>query len=161
MLLTDESFSWIGRVFEALPYQVTAIDIAKFAYTIGATDPCHFDLEQARRQGYPDILAPLGYYLVIRHTGPLLVPRAELLEDGVPNDLTPPSVATRRMAGDSNTRFHRRIFAGDVITLRKKLSSIEEKQGRSGPLAFVTYELEFIDQNGAMVVDETYVRILR
>lgn len=161
MLLNEEARSWLGRVYEAPPYQVTATDIARFAHSIGATDLVHFDDAEARRRGHPAIVAPLGYYLVVRHAGPNLMPMSELTQDGGSNDLTPPNGATRRMAGDCRTRFHRQIHAGDVISLRKTIMGMEEKQGRSGALAFITYELEFRDAQGRPVVDETYVRILR
>jgi 3-methylfumaryl-CoA hydratase len=160
-LLTDESRSWVGRSVESRPYTVTAVDIAKFAYSIGASDGVHFDAATALAHGFPAIVAPLGYYLVIRHTAPNLVPLDDLYEDGASNDLTPPSNATRRMAGDCRTRFHRRIFDGDVITVEKRITGVEEKRGRSGPLALVSFDLQFRAADGEPVVEESYMRILR
>jgi 3-methylfumaryl-CoA hydratase len=160
-VLTDESRSWIGRTVIAKPYQVTAVDIAKFAYAIGAANPIHFDEHIARSQGFDTVVAPLGYYVVIRHAAANLIPLTELAPDGGSNDLTPPSNAARRMAGMSSARFRRRILAGDVITLRKSVAEMTEKQGRSGALAFITYELDYWDAAGETVLEESYVRILR
>lgn len=160
-LLTDESRTWVGRSVVSRPYTVTAVDIAKFAYAIGAADDAHFDEDKAQARGFPTIVAPLGYYLVIRHTAPNLVPLDQLHEDGASHDLTPPSNATRRMAGDCRTSFHRRIFNGDVITVEKTITGIEEKQGRSGPLALLSFDLQFRGADGDPVVVESYMRILR
>jgi acyl dehydratase len=160
-VLTDESRTWTGRTVVARPYEVTAVDIAKFAYAIGASNPIHFDENAARAQGHATIVAPLGYYAVIRHAAANLAPLADLGPDGASDDLTPPSNATRRMAGTSSARFHRRFLAGDCITLTKSITDMAEKKGRAGMLALVTYELRYRDRAGDLVVDESYVRILR
>ncbi|MEV0663650.1 MaoC family dehydratase N-terminal domain-containing protein [Actinomadura luteofluorescens] len=160
-LLDDTTMSWVGRTVTAPPYPVARADIARFALAIGARDPIHFDPETARAQGHPDVVAPLGFYVAIRLQSQNLVPLDELDTDGVSPGLTPPSRATRIMAGDTRARFHRRIHAGDVITLTTAISGVQEKQGRSGPLILVSYSLEYADRGGEAVVSETYARVLR
>lgn len=160
-VFTDESRSWVGKSVTYPPYEVTATDIGKYARTVGFTDPIHFDVDRARAHGYADVVAPLGYHMVIRHACPNLVPIAEFGEDGGGEDLTPPSTAHRRMAGQSETRFFAPIVAGRSVELTKRIEHIAEKVGRSGPLGTVTYGLEFRDQEGTLLVSEEYVRILR
>ncbi len=160
-LLDDESYSWVGRSTVYPAYEVTATDIAKFAHAIGSGDPVHFDVVAARSAGHEGVVAPLGYLAVIRYATANLVPVAELTSDGIAEDMVPPSRATRRMAGETATRFHRPIVAGDRISLTKTITDLTEKPGRSGPLAFVTYELAYRGADGRPVADETFVRILR
>jgi hydroxyacyl-ACP dehydratase HTD2-like protein with hotdog domain len=162
MMLTDEARAWLGRTQTFEPYPVTRLQIAQYAHTVGITDPVHFDAEAARRAGHRDIVAPLGFHLVIRHAVPNLVPLAELAEDGGSEDMTPPVAARRRMAGESSTTFHVPILAGDEVRLTKRIGSLEEKQGRSGPLVFVGYDLDYHrEQTGELLITERYVRILR
>ena len=160
-LLDDGAGAWVGRTFTAPEYAVARADIARFAVAIGATDPIHFEPDAARALGHPDVVAPLGFYVAIRLSTLNLRPLEELGRDGVAPGLTPPSRASRIMAGDTRARFHRRIHAGDAITLTTTITGIEEKQGRSGPLAFVSYEMRYTDREGDAVVTETYARVLR
>lgn len=160
-LLVEETMSWVGRTMTAPPYPVARTDIAKFALAIGARDPIHFDAGAARAAGRPDVVAPLGFYVAVRLQSQNLVPLDELNADGVSPGLTPPSRAAKIMAGDTRARFHRRIHAGDVITLTTTISGIQEKRGRSGPLILVSYSLDYTDQGGEAVVSETYARVLR
>ncbi|MFD4972431.1 MaoC family dehydratase N-terminal domain-containing protein [Streptomyces sp. NPDC058424] len=143
------------------PVPVTAVEIAKYAYTVGADDPVHFDREAARERGHADVVAALGFHMVLRHACPNLTPLSQFEEDGGRDDLTPPNTARRRMAGESRARFHAPIVAGDSMTLTKRITDLAEKQGRSGPLATVTYTLEFRARSGIPLVTEEYVRILR
>jgi hydroxyacyl-ACP dehydratase HTD2-like protein with hotdog domain len=161
-LLTEEAKAWLGREQVFAPFQVTRMQIAQYAHTVGITDPIHFDPEAARGAGHADVIAPLGFHLVIRHSVPNLLPLTELAEDGGSPDMTPPIAARRRMAGESTTTFLQPIFAGDDIRLTKRIGSLEEKHGRSGPLVFVGYDLEYHrERTGELVISERYVRILR
>jgi len=161
-LLTGEARSWLGRTQVFEPYLVTRVQIAQYAYTVGISDPVHLDAGAARAAGHPDVVAPLGFHLVIRHAVPNLLPLEELAEDGGSEDMTPPVAAHRRMAGESTTTFHASIVAGDEVRLTKRIGSMEEKEGRSGPLVFVSYDLEYHrEQDGELLIAERYVRILR
>ncbi len=160
-VLLPEASEWIGRSVTYAPYPVTAIDIAKFCYSVGIDEAVHFSLAEAQRHGHPSVIAPLGFHVVVRHAAPNLMPLSTFGEDGTPEDLVPPSRATRRMAGESRARFHVPIYAGDVVTLTTYISGMREKQGSSGAFAVVAYELSYRNQKGHEVVTEHYARILR
>ncbi|MGW0007375.1 FAS1-like dehydratase domain-containing protein [Nocardia grenadensis] len=160
-LLTPDTVSWIGRALPTHIHEVGRSDIAKFAHAIGAQDPAHFDVEAAWDRGFSDCVAPLGYYVAIRLAAPNLTALGELGADGVATTGIPPSAATKVMAGNTRARFHRRIVAGDVITLECAITDITEKAGRSGPLILVTYLYRYLDSNGGLVVEENYSRVLR
>jgi hypothetical protein len=160
-LFEDSAADWVGRVFTAAPYPVTALDIAKFAISLGVRDPIHFDPDAARRLGYPDVVAPLGYYVVVRLSRPHLIDIERLAEDGTSDYDIPPSRTTTRMAGETLVEFRRSMIAGDEITLRQEITGMDEKRGRSGPLAVVRYEFSYLDASEDEVVHETYSRLLR
>ncbi|MFD9552373.1 MaoC family dehydratase N-terminal domain-containing protein [Nocardia salmonicida] len=160
-LLTDETLSWVGRTLQTRTHAVSRADIAKFALAIGAREPLYFDAEAARARGFADCVAPLGYHVAIRMSGPNLIPLHELGGDGVSTEGIPPSRASRVMAGTTTARFHRRITAADLITVRTKISDIVEKQGKTRPLILVTYALDYSDQHGSPVVAERYSRVLQ
>lgn len=160
-VLAPDARDWLGRTIVYPPYPVTALDIAKFCYAVGIDDQIHLSRDAAIAAGHTDVPAPMGYHLVIQHAVPNFIPLSELSLDGGSEDLTPPSTAHRRMAGESSAQFHVPIHAGDTITLTKRIADMTEKVGRSGPLAFVGYDLEFHNQHGHMTVSSHYVRILR
>jgi hydroxyacyl-ACP dehydratase HTD2-like protein with hotdog domain len=160
-VFTPEAQAWIGRSQTFAAYAVTAVDIAKYCHVMGFTDPVSLDVHAARAAGHPDLLAPVGYHMVIRHAVPNVLPLEELAADGGSPDMTPPSTTSRRMAGATHIELRGAIHVGDEITLTKSIAAVEEKVGRSGPLGFVTYALDFRNQHGETVVHETYVRILR
>lgn len=160
-ILIDPDQNLLGKTEVMQPYPVTAVDIAKFALSIGATDPVYFDRDAAIRCGYQGVIAPLGYYTTIRIATRNLAPLSQLGPDGASSSDAPPNRATKHMAGAVDVTFHRRIADGDVITLHKQAIKAEEKVGRSGPLALVTYEMRYVAADGEEVVTETYVRIFR
>ncbi|GAA4491784.1 hypothetical protein GCM10023094_56530 [Rhodococcus olei] len=160
-LLADDAHTWVGRTQSYQPITVTEADIARYALAIGATDPVYFDGAEARRAGHPAILAPRGFYMVLRFHAENLVALTNLGVDGTPPPFAPPNEATRRMAGASTVSFRGDIYAGQVITLSSTITAIEEKSGRSGPLVIVSYQNDFVDQESTLLVRETYVRLLR
>lgn len=160
-LLVDSTMSWVGRRLPLITHVVSRSDIAKFAFAIGTRDRIHFDPVAAHERGFADCVAPLGYHVTIRLFGPNLIPLGELGSDGVSTAARPPSRASRAMAGATKVRFHRRIIAGDHITVHTSIAGITEKSGRSGPLIVVTYAANYRDRQGLPVVDETHSRILR
>jgi acyl dehydratase len=61
---------YAGRTFEPSdPYEVTRVKIAEFATAIGETSPLCFDREAAEKAGYPDVIAPPTFAIVISTSG--------------------------------------------------------------------------------------------
>ncbi|MDQ3938863.1 MAG: MaoC family dehydratase N-terminal domain-containing protein [Chloroflexota bacterium] len=159
-VITPQARRWASREYPDAQITITARDIAKFAYATGETDPVHFDAEAARRAGYRDVVAPPMFYLLLRSEPYHLRPRAELERDGSPSEDIPPLALKRAMAGETQLEFAGRFVAGDTVTCRKRLHSLTEKRGRSGPLAFLQFEYRY-DVEGRTVVLERFTRILR
>jgi len=60
------------------------------------------------------------------------------LRDGSPDSFLPPASAPRRMWAGSACEFLAPLAIGDEAERLSRIERIEEKQGRSGPLTFVT-----------------------
>ncbi len=94
------------------------------------------------------------------------VPTAMLGKDGHParsNDpagLYPPIDLPRRMWAGSKVRFFTPLSLGTRVDKLSKVVSIEEKEGRSGRLAFLELE-HTISANGAVAIRETQTLVYR
>lgn len=93
-------------------------------------------------------------------------PTAKLGEDGHPvrddsaDSFLPPFPMPRRMWASSKIAFHAPIAIGAVIERVSRIAAISEKQGSTGPLAFVDVSHEtFAD--GALAVVETQSIVYR
>jgi acyl dehydratase len=57
---------YVGRTFESSrPYEVTRVKIAEFATAIGEQSPLCFDADAAKQAGYPDVIAPPTFAIVV------------------------------------------------------------------------------------------------
>ncbi|MBV9451389.1 MAG: MaoC family dehydratase N-terminal domain-containing protein [Streptosporangiaceae bacterium] len=57
---------YVGRTYEsARPYEVSRVKIAEFAAAIGEQSSYCFDEDAARQAGYPDVIAPPTFAIVI------------------------------------------------------------------------------------------------
>ena len=160
-LITDEARAWAEREYPDATFTVGRNDIERYAYAIGEHDPIHHDPEAARAAGYDDIVAPPLFQYVIRMHTAHLVPRSELAPDGSATADVPPVDTTRAMAGEISLELGVEVVAGDSVTVKKRIADMHEKEGRSGPLVFVTMEFEFINQRGEQVARERFTRIYR
>ena len=93
-------------------------------------------------------------------------PTAALGEDGhpardnSPHSFLPPFPMPRRMWASSKIAFHAPVAIGAVIERRSRIAAISEKQGSSGPLAFVDVSHETL-ANGTLAVVETQSIVYR
>ncbi|PKP66494.1 MAG: hypothetical protein CVT85_01230 [Alphaproteobacteria bacterium HGW-Alphaproteobacteria-7] len=80
--------------------------------------------------------------------------------DNSPESFLPPFPMPRRMWASSKIAFHAPIAIGAVIERRSRIAAISEKQGSSGPLAFVDVSHEIL-ANAALAVVETQSIVYR
>jgi acyl dehydratase len=120
------------------PYQVGREKIREFAEAIGADDEAYRDPEAARKLGYPDVIAPPTFAVVLTSAGV-----RQLVDD--------PDLGLdfgRVVHGDQRFQHIRPIHAGDVLISR---STIEEITSRAGN-DFLTTRTEVTDEDGDLVV---------
>jgi acyl dehydratase len=112
--------SLVGRTYPATtPYQVGREKIREFARAIGADDPAYHDSSAARARGYPDVVAPPTFPVVVSMSS-----GQRIIDD--------PTLGIdygRVLHGDQRFAYTRPVVAGDELVC---VSSIEEITSRGG-----------------------------
>lgn len=87
--------------------------------------------------------------------GPL-APQSALAADGHPpkGDLLPPIPLPRRMFAGRRVEFLGELRVGDVVSRQSRVTDITPKQGKSGPMCFVTLRHELSTARGLALVEE-------
>lgn len=131
---------WIGRA-ESSTEVVAAQWLGKLQHTLGR--------EATLSDGDP--MPPLGHF--VTHIGS--VPLGELDRDGHPKrgGFLPPVALPRRMWAGSRLTFDGDIRIGDDVTKTSTIDGVAMKEGRTGPLCFVTVRHE-LSVGGAVKVTE-------
>ena len=133
---------WIGRT-ESRQDEVTAAPVRALSATLDRDDP-------EPKPG--DALPPLWHWLYF-----LPHDRAsELAEDGHAKrgGFLPPVPLPRRMWAGSRLEFLAPIRIGERITRVSRIQSVKQKEGRSGPLVFVTVRHETANAQGPAIAEE-------
>jgi len=132
---------WIGRT-ESLSDYVAPAPIAALSATL--------ERESAGLQP-GDPLPPFWHWLYFL---PIHRP-SELDQDGhlKRGEFLPPVPLPRRMWAGSRLEFHRPLRVGDRISRASLISEVTYKEGRSGPLVFVTVRHQ-ISNSGGLAVTE-------
>ena len=111
--------------------------------------------DAARIAGLKDVMAPPTLLCdTFRFYG------HEIDETGLPSALAQLSPGTPLRAGNSY-QFLRPVHPSDVITARRKVTRIWQKQGRSGPLAFQEVEITYRNQRRELLAVNTEVLCYR
>lgn len=148
-MMTDEIRSWIGRADEPVRLEVSRRDITKYSIAT-----------EQRQEKYlrGDEAPPMFLFGADRPLAQI----NELGPDGLFNDGLMPDLPLKRvMAGGIKQRYHRAIVPGDVLLMTRSITDIYEKQGSSGPLIFVVYDLTVTTEDGEPVMQQTQSRINR
>ncbi|RKE63892.1 acyl dehydratase [Microbacterium sp. AG238] len=128
------------------PYLVGREKVREFARAVFATDPQHTDPEAARALGYPDVVAPPTFAMVIQD-----LTLQQLL--GEPDS----GIALERTVhAEQRFRYTRPIVAGDELTAQLSVTGIRA----FGKGAMVTSEAEIRDVAGDHVVTAVSVLLI-
>ena len=128
-----------GRVFPpAAPYLVGREKVREFASAVLSTSALNFDTDAAVAAGYPDVVAPPTFAVVVQERT-----LAQLLGDedaGID--------FSRVVHGDQRFSYTRPIVAGDELTAQLTVSSVKTLGGHT----MVTADSVITDASGAHVV---------
>ena len=131
-----------------------AVTIGRYAITIGATDPSHYDPEAARSAGYPDVVAPPNLLAAVAEWG-IGTPEADLGPDGTPQDGDIPlgdgELGLRVMGAGEEMELVNPVTAGTELVLETTLDAVTPKKTRSGPCIFVTTVNTFTAGDGTVL----------
>lgn len=148
-LLTAEIKAWIGRSEPIGPLEVSRREIVKYALATEQRNPRFLRGDEAPPMFLYGLMFPL-------------VPLDRLGPDGLARRSLLPELPLKRvMAGGTRTRYHRPVRPGDVLQGTLTLADLYAKDGSTGPLIFVVYDLHIETIQGEAVIDETQTRIAR
>ncbi len=148
-LVSEEAKSWIGRSAPSQRIEINRSDIIKYSI---ATE------QRSEKYLAGDVAPPMFLFAALRP----LVAIDKLGADGIAKDPFLPDLPLKRvMAGGTKMKFHRKVKPHDILVATRTLSGITEKQGSTGPLIFLTYDLTVKTDAGEMVLEEEQSRILR
>ena len=160
-LIDPETAARVGTVAATATGEVIRRDWQRWAAAVGDDNPLWFDPDYARANGYRDaICPPLYLQYTILGVAPLSSLRPDGSSGGVSGSLSFPN-APRRMAGGESTTFHLPSYHRDEIEMVRTISSIVEKDGRSGRFVLVTWHTVYRNQNRELVVEATTSMIAR
>ena len=125
--------------------------VREFALAVGEDNPIFFDVDAARAQGLPDIVAPPTFTV----TQIWQISR-ELREEQLGANLD----YERVLHGEQEFEYQRLPFAGEILRATMRISKDSTKAGkRGGEMRFVTYESRFVDVQGEDVLTAYYTLI--
>ena len=137
---------YAGRTFEpSEPYEVSRVKIAEFATAIGDSSPLCRDRAAARAAGYPDVIAPPTFAIVVLAGG-----NAKLMTDpglGVNYAMV--------VHGEQSFTHSRPLRAGDVVVAQATIESI--KQIRSMTTMATVTEIRTVDGEHVCTARSTLV----
>jgi acyl dehydratase len=152
--LTPEARALIGTV-KTGTVTVLKRDFQRWAAATGDRNPLYFDVEYAKAHGHPDVVMP-SLFLSMRLDDVVHIDR--LRPDGVgigPDDQMP--LPPRRMAGGERWEWFAPIYGGEVVSWRRELVDLVEKQGRSGPMVQIIWKAEFTKPDGRLAAINTNI----
>jgi acyl dehydratase len=137
---------FIGRTYPATePYLVGREKIREFARSLGETSDLYFHVEAAVAAGFPDVIAPPTFAIVVTMgAGEQVIFDPELGLD-----------YTRVVHGDQKFVHHRAITAGDQLTCAVTVDDIRTVAGND----MITIKSEISDALG-LPVSTVYSMIL-
>ncbi|WP_314507622.1 MaoC family dehydratase N-terminal domain-containing protein [uncultured Microbacterium sp.] len=137
----------VGRVFPpTAPYLVGREKVREFARAVFADDPQHLDPAAARALGYPDVVAPATFAIVVQEQ--TLQQLLAQPDSGI--------VLQNVLHAEQRFRYTRPIVAGDELTGTLTVTAVRGMRGS----AMVTSDAEITDATGAHVVTATSVLLV-
>ena len=158
-LITEKARAVVGREIELSPFAITHESIERFTTAYGDEHPLYIDPHHAASAGYSSVVAPPLLHLTQDRP---LTRHSQLAADGVPVETRPevPVGQGRSMLGEITIEFDRPLQVGDVIRGVRRLTSLAEKEGRTGRFVVATWETDYRDAGGERVLREARSQIL-
>jgi acyl dehydratase len=129
---------YVGRTFPATaPYEVSRVKVAEFADAIGDPNPVFRDRTAAQAAGYPDVIAPPTFAVVVA----MASSRTAVGDPGL-------GVSYAMVVhGEQRFDYSRPLHAGDVVTAQSTISAIREV----GSITMLTTETQIRTVDGEHV----------
>jgi len=119
---------YLGRTFPVTdPYEVSRVKIAEFAAAIGDPNPVYRDRAAAQAAGYPDVIAPPTFGVVVA----MAASGMAVADPGLGLNYA------MVVHGEQRFEYTRPLRAGDVVTAQVTISDIRDV-GRNSLLTTTT-----------------------
>ncbi|HEY3036934.1 MAG TPA: MaoC family dehydratase N-terminal domain-containing protein [Streptosporangiaceae bacterium] len=129
---------YVGRTFPATaPYEVSRVKVAEFADAIGDPNPLFHDRAAAQAAGYPDVIAPPTFAVVVA----MASSRTAVGDPGLGLNYA------MVVHGEQRFDYSRPLHAGDVVTAQSTISAIREV----GSITMLTTETQIRTVDGEHV----------
>jgi acyl dehydratase len=129
---------YVGRTFPATaPYEVSRVKVAEFADAIGDPNPVFHDRAAAQAAGYPDVIAPPTFAVVVA----MASSRTAVGDPGLGLNYA------MVVHGEQRFDYSRPLHAGDVVTAQSTISAIREV----GSITMLTTETQIRTVDGEHV----------
>jgi acyl dehydratase len=136
-----------SSTLEPVTVQVERGRIRFFAQVLGETDPIHFDVEAARARGYPDLVAPPSFFMVIE----TMVSEEMKRRGATPLERVLGVDLRYVLHGDEHYAYKGLIFAGDTLTLTARIVDFYDKKG--GALEFAVVETDVTHAERGLLIE--------
>ena len=147
MKLIDKKL--IGKQYPDISFAIEKQRLRFFSKATSQTDPIYFNEKFAKQKGYPSIVAPPTFLTTVGYEKDN--PYDFLDELGIEID--------RVLSAGQNYIFYNLIFAGDLISMKSRISDIYDK--KSGKLQFVEISSEFYKQKAKKVAKSISTLVYR
>jgi acyl dehydratase len=138
----------VGRSYPpSTVYEVGRAKIAEFATALGDDDPVHRDAAAARAAGYPDVIAPPTFAIVVTLGAADVV----LADPDVELDYS------RVVHGEQRFTHHRPIRAGDRLVARTTIENVRSVAGND----MLTTRVDLATEDGEPVCTATSMLVAR
>jgi acyl dehydratase len=138
--------SYVGREFPpSAPYEVGREKIREFADAIGDDNPVYRDQAAARALGYPDVIAPPTFVILVSMRSSAQVVR----DPGLGLDYS------KVVHGEQQFSYRRPIRAGDVLQVVSSVESIRAVAGND--LVTIKGEVSTVDGEPVVTAVATLV----
>ena len=139
--------SLVGRESEPVVHEVEKGSIRRFAEALGDPNPIYTDEAAAIAAGYPALVAPPTY--------PVVLTSNERFRHSL-------DLGTRAVLhGEQQFEYVRPVLAGDRITVRSRVADVQERAAASGAMDVMVIEDEGRDEKGETVFKTRAMLILR
>lgn len=139
---------YLGREYPAPEaYEVTRGKIREFAEAINDLNPVYLDKASAKALGYPDVIAPPTFPVILGMAGSALA----LADPDLGVDFS------RVVHGDQSFRYSRPLRAGDVLSTVTRITDIKALGGNE----LITMETVAEAEDGEHVVTAGMMLVVR
>ena len=142
--------SVVGKEYPPYPVTVERGKIKEFARAIGDGNPFYLDDAVGAASEWGDIIAPPTFATTFRDEAGQAAFLGELGID-----------ISHVLHGEQEFEIHRQFRPGETYLCRTRVLDIYEKNGKSGPMAFIVRETAVTDRTGELVATARHITVVR